>query len=125
MGWKTTGLNNQDPYVNGRFFTDFFEHVGGRKLVKRKVADFGWGNIVDSDFKNLSGFSSLNFHSIHNDQGMGKVGIEQQVEKDIPDRSADIQTGNMRRNLTFGFQVVDYFRSKTVIPEKWIATPKY
>jgi hypothetical protein len=54
-----------------------------------------------------------------------KVGVKQQIEKNITDRGAYIQTGNVRRKFIFGFQIVDHFRSKTVITKKRIATPKH
>ena len=94
-------------------------------MCSEKSFDLLWRDLSDLYFEYLAGPLSRFESRIHDEDNFGPVGHEHEVEENLTDAGANIEGRHARRQIEICQQMVDYRRTKTVVPDENISAAEY
>lgn len=93
--------------------------------MQREIVHLFWRDLRDLHFEYFAGPLPRFESRVHDEDNFGPVGHEHEVEENPTDTGANIEDRYIRREIEICRQMVDYSRTKAVVPDENISAAKY
>jgi hypothetical protein len=118
-------LNGQYPDFYPCPVLKIIQQVDRRKHVQREIVRLLWRDLSDLYFEYLAGPLSRFESRVNDEDSFGPVGHEHEVEENLSDAGANIEGRHIKRQIEICQKMVDYRRTKTVVPDENISAAEY
>lgn len=114
-------MNRQYPNFHPRHSLQLLKEIYGRELMQRKVVCLFKRQCIHIELEDIPGLPVRLGDSVYDNYSPRLSGSKQEIEQEIPNAGAHIQSVGVIRENIMPIEIIDHLRTKAVIAEQDIA----